>query len=263
MIRNFMCTLFNIRKETFSLFYSSLFLLLGLFILTAYKTSAQIIDSLGKENSSALTKTVAGPDTVAEGTNHSVAPKIIGKKTFEVDLKNGILTFSHVKKGSETVTIDMDLRKLNSNINPNAEIKQRIYTKSDDGVFLIFESGILAAFPEPNNIDGKGTIAYTSASDGSKIFGHRGATFLSEDGSILATTPTTLLILNPNNKDVIEVSYKTLFGDVSPLVMPVFSQGKDKNHVDLRDEVIKDGDKQVKITITLDNFRAEVLPDAL
>lgn len=261
MIRNFMRTLFNIRKETFSLFYSSLFLLLGLFILTTYQTSAQIIDSLGKGNSSALTKTVAGPDTVAPGSNHSVAPKIIGKKTFEVDLKNGILTFSNVKKGSETVTVDIDLRSINSNINPNAEIKQRLYTKSGDGVFLIFESGILAAFPESN--DGKSKIAYTSSSDGSKIFGHRGATFLSEDGSILATTPTTLLLLNSNNKDVVEVTYKTLFGDVPLLVMPVFSQGKDKNHVDLRDEIIKDGDKQVKITITLDNFRAEVLPDAL
>jgi predicted GH43/DUF377 family glycosyl hydrolase len=188
------------------------------------------------------------------------APKIIGERNFDVDLKDGVLTFARVKKGAGTVTMDIDLGELKLNIPTNAEIKQRIYTTGGDGVFLIFESGILAAFPEPNR---KGTFAYTSVSDGSKIFNHQGATFLSEDGSALATTPTTLLVLNPNNKDVIAVTYKTLFGDVPPLVMPVFSQGKDKNHVDLRDEVIKDGEKQVKVTLTLDKFKAEVLPDAI
>lgn len=85
-----MTYLFNSEKKAFSFSYPSMLFLLGLIILSVCKTNAQITDSLGKRNTSALTNTMTSPDTITPKMENGMkvtyehGVKLVGEKSFTV-----------------------------------------------------------------------------------------------------------------------------------------------------------------------------------
>jgi hypothetical protein len=190
--------------------------------------------------------------------------KILGSENFEkVELKDGILRIMGVKKGDEYFDLKIDIRNIRKEIKESFGEKQMeafpeqmplgviVSIPFSSGSYLIYPRGILLTYADEQ---GPLMKAVTSL-DESKIFFHDGAIFVAKNGSIVATTPTTLLVITP--KEVISVTYKASFGEVSNLKRPYIGRGTDDDHAELRDEVIKDEKGPIKLVMRLSSFEIE------
>lgn len=187
--------------------------------------------------------------------------KIVGEKYFDVGRHENYLYLYKLKINGELkdVRIDMSKDSTESFIWNGSPIRQLIYTKLDglESVYLVFEKGIICvSFDKDRMVPRSGALR---SSDGSKLFLHDGAVFVAADGSILATSPTTLLVNTSNG--TINSTYREMFGDVPPLKKPIFSRGKNDDYVDLRDAAIMDGNRKLKIQIDLTKLEVAVTAD--
>ena len=91
---------------------------------------------------------------------------------------------------------------------------------------IVFESNgkSLLYYSVANTITSKVAVNAISASDGSIPFGHKGAIFTASDGTLLASTPTTLLIIKPTGDRwyVEEINYTMKFGAGEDFTRPTF-----------------------------------------
>lgn len=193
--------------------------------------------------------------------------KILGSENFEkVELKDGVLYITNLKYGDKLQNQQINLRGMRKDIENSATwgreldkfpeaVPKGIFgtTLGGGGSYLIYEQGIMYV--------GKDRYYRTIWSgDDSRIFTHDGAIFLAKDGSIVATTPTTLLVIT--SKEVWSVTYKKLFGDDTPnLEKPFTGAGKNDNLVDLRDSAIN-GSKNLKLEVQLSPIQVTVKVDA-
>ena len=97
------------------------------------------------------------------------------------------------------------------------------------GLYLIYPSAIIW-FNAQTEIN---TAVPACANDGSVIF--TDVIYQRPDGSIIATTPTTLLVVTPSGGS--RVAYGE-FGKVPPLEKPTITAGKDDYTVEVRDPVM-------------------------
>jgi hypothetical protein len=192
--------------------------------------------------------------------------KILGSENFEkVELKDGILYISGLNYGSRIADSKIDLRDLRKQIKEKLGERQMqtfpeeiplgiVGTPMDGrGVHLIYKSGILT-------ITDKKSVM-TGAADGSTIFTQDGAIFVAKDGSIVATTPTTLLLITSGYAK--STTYEQLFGagNVPALKGPTIGKGNDDNYVDLRDAVLYNEKEKLKFQIQLVPFEVTVFGD--
>ncbi|MEM2137508.1 MAG: hypothetical protein QW568_00280 [Candidatus Anstonellaceae archaeon] len=184
--------------------------------------------------------------------------KILGSENFEkVELRDGILYITNIKYAGRVQDLDINLRSIRK------QIKEKLGEKAmtafpeqiplgiigtqlkGDGVYLIFESGILWLSSEKTGIVG--------AADGSKIFLHEGAIYVAPNGSIVATTPTTLLIITSTYAK--SFRYDSFEGAPN-LTNPSFVQEKEGQTIYLTDaSLVYDGKELVySIQLKRDDF---------
>jgi hypothetical protein len=268
MIVDNMYPLFNSVKKTLS-FYSSIFLLTSL-ILFSSKSTAQIIDTLKRESNGSTVYTVADSDTVSQKMENGMKVtyengiKIVGEKAFDVEIKDGILSFRGIKVNGDYVEITADVKdEFKAKGISLGDIKQKIYfsdAKYGNGVYLVFDNAIVGTFP--NNGKGTKTLAgFIAPSDNSRIFLHDGAIFVTPNGSIVATTPTTLLIVTLSLSNSLNMTYLELFGKIPDLKGPNISGSADANIVFVRDETMQDGTNVVRLEIDLNTLKVRVAED--
>lgn len=186
--------------------------------------------------------------------------KIVGNKTFNVEIRDDSLYIRNF--GGLDFAVDIK-RARNMGIletSSTKEIRQLHYQsvgKRGSGVYIIFEYGITFVVPDVQRERLKGV--HTRSPDGSKIFLHDGAIYVAPDGSIIATTPTTLLMITPN--EAISYTYREIFGVDLNLKRPYMKRGKDDNHAELTDETLKENGKQIKFVIETNPFEIEGMED--
>jgi hypothetical protein len=179
--------------------------------------------------------------------------KIVGEKFFELTIENGILYISKFNLGDGRVaSYEADPKE-----DPNSgeiststkDIKQIVYTILElkgKGGYFISDQQIIFVHP---GLDSTKIIS-VGPRDGSRIFTHDGAIFIAPNGSIVATTPATLLMITSHK--TVSWTYESMFGKVPPLRRPQVSQGIEEGHADLRDEAIRiKGAKPIKLDINL------------
>ena len=105
----------------------------------------------------------------------------------------------------------------------------------------------------------KSAVTSLSAKDGSKIFTQRDAIFVSKDGSIVATTPTTLLIIT--STEGFSIAYQSLFGNIPPLENPTISASNDQNIVLIRDPTMTNATSKVRLELDLNTLKVKVSDD--
>ncbi|MCX8194780.1 MAG: hypothetical protein N3G22_01590, partial [Candidatus Micrarchaeota archaeon] len=162
--------------------------------------------------------------------------KIIGEKLFDFgfDYENKVVYIDY--QGSRyTTKIKGEKGRTNMlllELMLGTPLKQKIYHEVEGlakNLYLVFESGIVElSFKTKVEIIG---VYIAGASDDSKIFLHDGAIYVSPNGSIVATTPTTLLMITP--KEVVSSTYKRLFGLDIKLEKPYIIKGKDDDYAEL------------------------------
>ncbi|MDI6803014.1 MAG: hypothetical protein QME58_04095 [Bacteroidota bacterium] len=149
--------------------------------------------------------------------------KIVGEKTFDIEIKKG-------------------------------DIKQIIYTNIDgvgNCAYVVAENWIDRV--TPNSSFDTVHVGTLKPKDGSKIFTHDGAIYVSSDGTLFATTNTMILIMKTNT--VIQRKYADRFGDGFPrLTRATIREGNGSDVVDVRDDefagfkiqVLRTGEMEMK-----------------
>lgn len=195
--------------------------------------------------------------------------KIVGEKTFDIDIRGDSLYILNVKfadgrvvsagKDKKEILAKMGLKNATSK-----DIKEIIYTTEFETslkkAYIIFETGIMEAvdrLEDLKNIFGHHIVA----DDRSKIFTHENAIFLAKDGSIVATTPTTLLVITPNYK--LSVTYESLFGAIPPFKKPTISEGRTLGEVFIRDETMRNETNAVRLELDMKTLEITVAKDIL
>ena len=155
----------------------------------------------------------------------------MAKQIYKTSLKDGQLFF----EGLGNVDIKDIVKMITGNENASEkDVIRKINTVRSDigpGVYYIFEKGILGAFV---NKDGNSVTFGVGGHDA--IFTHDGAIYVTENGLIFASSPTTLLMVTSSG--VISTRYEDDFGKVPLLKRPIFTKGSGADHVDLRDPVM-------------------------
>lgn len=155
----------------------------------------------------------------------------MAKQIYKTSLKDGQLFF----EGLGNVDVKDIVKMITGNENASEkDVIRKINTVRSDigpGVYYIFEKGILGAFV---NKDGNSVTFGVGGHDA--IFTHEGAIYVTENGLIFASSPTTLLMVTPSG--VISTRYEDDFGKVPLLKRPIFTKGSGADHVDLRDPVM-------------------------
>jgi len=194
------------------------------------------------------------------------APVVKGTPNYDVSYENGVVTFKNWN-GKEDLTYWMN-RDKDPLIQKMAKTPLRLLWHADvngagKGVYLIFDGGIIFLAPPPigsGRIVKKMDILITN---NEKLFTHDGGIIVSSKGKIIASTPSSLLIVsNYGENGSIDLNYKKVFGnDAQDLVHPMFNQSDDE-HIVLRDPSIKNGaGERMKITINLTTYEIDVARD--
>ncbi len=189
--------------------------------------------------------------------------KIVGEKTFDVDIKNGNLyivnaRFDNGEYRSYEIDIRKKLEKMGISNTSIKDIKQVIYTQNDFSAYVLFESVVMKVTP---SLKDRVHIAFTRAGDASKIFTHDGAIYTSSDGSIVASTPTTLLVITPT--ELLSTTYQSLFGNIPPFKKPIISGGRNSDEVFIRDETMANATGAVRLELDLKTLDINVAKDVL
>ena len=199
-------------------------------ILTPVKTSAQDVS----------------------GKTELVSDKEPTDKYRETKLKDGMITFEGI--GTFDVRDAMRLINGTENVSEGTQ-KLKIDATLEGvgkGVYYVFETGILGVFV---NKDGKTLTLRSAASYGDALF--LNAIFIADNGAIFATSPKMFIALTA--KDSYPINYAS-WGDVPRLENPIFSSGKDKDNVDLRDPNVL-GKEGVKIQFSFTRGTIKVVDD--
>lgn len=173
---------------------------------------------------------------------------------FKTELKDGIIHFP-----TRTLDIKESLKKITGSDNlSEKDVLRKIETPLGGvpGFYYVFKNAVLrvSVGDDRDKVGGTGIIG--------EIFTHEGAIFIAKDGSLVASSPSSILVMTPT--EITNAPYRSLFGDVPMLVKPRISGGRDDNHVDIRDEVITDGVNRLKIVVELSpKISGEVVPDLL
>lgn len=211
------------------------------------------------------TKTTTAPKNEMKITYEN-GIKIVGEPTFDIRIKDGILNTASGKinyNGNARQDIANILKEFSgSEIPTNNDIKQIVYANDKvkgNVAYLILKHGIVFVAPE---YKGGEQIGGTRCDDKTDVFTHTGAIFVAENGSIVASTPTTLLVLTPN--DMWSISYTSRFGNASlPLQRPTISGGATPEIAVLRDPVLRDSNGAIKLEINLNTLRIDGVDDRL
>ncbi len=186
------------------------------------------------------------------------AIRIIGEQSFDIHIEGGVLATAsgkfHYNDSGRKQMIRMLYKMTGSDQPTTSDIKQIVYSNdSANGAlaFVVFRFGIVVLAPD--NIDEDKHIRGIESGDGYEIFRHENAIFLSTNGSMVASTPATLLIVTP--RDMIAISYKGRFGnDARLLEKPNITGSGFPEIVLLRDPVLRDQRGIIKLEINLDSF---------
>lgn len=188
--------------------------------------SAQILDSALVVD---FTKILSETD-LKEGEKPSVryenGVKIVGEKTFDIVVKRG------------------------------SSIKQIIYTAVEElgnCAYVISENQIIRLNPN-FAIDSVNTGTIVPI-DGSKIFTHDEAIYVSSDGTLFLTTNTMILVVK--SKTMIQAKYADSFEGIPPLVHPTIREGKWPDVAEVRDESIAGSKIQVSKDGTIEAKKDE------
>ena len=201
-----------------------------------------------------------------------VSKKEIGKDFEFMKLKDGVLTLINVKilNTGEYATITWDIGGLNKDAKERGETTQFPENTKPTyvfgvrlneigiGTYFIYDDGSINAF-----FKGEKGVGSTSISslDGSKVFTHEGAIFIAPNGSIVATTHSTLLVITPN--DILSVTYESLFGKIPPLKRPTITGGRNPDEVFIRDETMMSATDVVRLALNLKTLGITVEDDRL
>jgi len=198
------------------------------------------------------------------------------KNEAKVELKDGVLTITNViisnsgkyAPAGEYATITFDIKGINRDVKEKGETFQFpenikptvVFGAQLDGVgigaFLIYgDSKIVAIFKGEKGVK----AIYNPALDNSSIFTHEGAIFIAQNGSIVGTTPTTLLVITPN--DVLSVTYDELFGKTLPFKKPTISGSSDLKLVFIRDPTMSNNTDAVRLELDLETLKVRVSDD--
>ena len=145
---------------------------------------------------------------------------VVGEVAKDVEVKDGKLYINNINIGKNNVNIVTSIEdelQVRAKLPKNA-ITVLPITKIGNCYLLIFENMIITGKIMPGQKTMNMMVALVD--DSSKIFTHSGAIFLAKDSSIIATTPTTLLIIMPTK--AVSRTYKSMFGAIPPLQKPVF-----------------------------------------
>lgn len=184
--------------------------------------------------------------------------KIVGEKTFDAAIKNGIPYIDGEEYEIDTTVVKgIGSMQLLKDLDKNEKLQYIRFSNFGDEkriAYFIYESGIFSI-----SKDNEGGVQFRGviAKDGSKMFLHDAAVFLAKNGSIVATTPTTLLIITP--KEAWGIAYeKLLKTKLPPLERPYISKGGTDDYVHIGDPTIKDGQQMYKIEVRLSDFEVTV-----
>ncbi|HIH18574.1 TPA: hypothetical protein HA225_01205, partial [Candidatus Micrarchaeota archaeon] len=162
--------------------------------------------------------------------------KIVGEKTFDVEILNDSLYFPNSKLknghiGTAVINIEEILFEMELKNATVKDIKQIIYPElGEEGkkAYIVFEKGIIYILNRTDDLEAV-LIKKHIPKDGSTFFVHEGAIFTKSDGTLVATTPNTLLVITPN--DTWSPTYESLFGKIPPLKRPIISGGRTLDEV--------------------------------
>ncbi len=219
--------------------------------ITTDKATAQEKDGLAKKPT--LTLAVSGLKDDGRA-KMKVPVETENYKTME--LRDGYLSC-----GDKTVDVRDELKTLTG----KAELSEYDATKKipvqveglGQGAYYIFENAILAVFDREGTT--KISVGGVFAKD--KIFTHEGGIFVANDGSIIATSSTTLLVMTLNKNIVVE--YEDVFGKIPPFKHPQISQGRNTSEVFIRDETMSNGITTARLEIDLKTLKFKVADDKL
>ena len=183
-----------------------------------------------------------------------------------IAIENGKLIFkgisAHGKTGSASVDISKWLKVAGLTDVTTENIKWHEFRiiNGEKKAYFVIETESISVLMSSNPDFEKGDDTWgkaVCATDRTKILRNPGAVFVTEDGTIVATTPTTLLMIQTGiDGKKFSRTYKEMFGeDVDNLKNPRFSGSATNDVVELRDEtfVTQLGNKVV-ITIPIYNW---------
>ena len=220
----------------------------------------EIMIAAAGESTPANTYTVPARDGKSLGSDPSQ------KWCDGIEIANGELTFKginiHGRRGNATVDVKgfFDTFGITDATTENIKWVEFRIINGEKKAYFVVETELMSVlvtsnpdFEKTNDTWGKAMLA----TDISKIFTHPGAIYIATDGAVVATTPTTLIIIQagPYGKKFSR-TYKKMFGEeVDNLKNPRFNRSTIENTVELRDEtfITQKGNKVV-ITIPIYNW---------
>jgi len=191
--------------------------------------------------------------------------KVVGEKTFDVEINGDIVYLKNIKIGDKLCEISDNLSTEDASNTKLAwkpgELRQIIYTKMNswNSVAFVFESSVIALIPYMKENKLELGVAAAHADDGSRIFKEEDCLLILTDGTVLATTPTTPLVVSGYGAS--KGTYQDIFGDVPELTNPRFTQGNAPNTAELKDPTMR-GVKMI-ITNQPGNIMWQVVDDKL
>jgi hypothetical protein len=210
-----------------------------------------------------------GEGKKAAGGGTSLEPDPSQKWCDGIAIENGQLIFKGIEKNGRRWNASVDISKffelyLLINGATTDDIKWYALRIEDKNIaYIVIEtesnSVLLKSFSDLGDANESwGKVIF--AKDGTKIFVGESAIYIAKDGTIVATTPTTILIIQKGeNGRVKNWTYEEIAGGpVPPLVSPVLDE--ENGWVRIRDPTIKDekGNKY-KILLDTDSMRAAIV----
>ena len=180
-----------------------------------------------------------------------------------IAIEDGKLIFrgvsAHEKHGDASVDISklLEVVGLTDATTANIKWQQLRIINGEKKAYFVVETERMSVLMSSNPDFEKGDDTWGRAlyaPDGTKIFSNSDAICVTDDGSVVATTPTTLLIIQTGMKGKkFAHTYKEMFGeDVDNLKNPRFNRSTTNDTVELRDEtMITPQGKKVVITIPI------------
>ncbi|MCX6771157.1 MAG: hypothetical protein NTX79_03815 [Candidatus Micrarchaeota archaeon] len=207
---------------------------------------------------------VAARAKPAGGKNMEPGPDPNQKWCDGIEIENGQMIFRGIEKdgrhGSASIDIKAFLEKYGLFDATTNSIKWQQFRviNGEKKVYFVVEANGMSVLITSNPDFEKGNDTWGKAvfaSDGTKIFTQLGTMFATDDGSIVATTPTTLLIIQTGiNGKKFAHTYKEMFKEDVILKAPTFEKSA-KDVVEMRDEtLVTPQGKKVVITIPIYNW---------
>lgn len=188
-----------------------------------------------------------------------------------IELKNGVLTGTNVKVENvenDYADVKIDIKLLNKTIKEkggNWQIPENVPPKQtilaivagyEDVAYLVYDNMIAVTTKDKS---GGGDLFAIIPSDGSSIFTDKKAIFVTQDGSIVVTTPTMAIVGSPLLEKQIQSKYAKFFPGIPPLQDPSVRKGNDPIKVDVRSDNIVAS----KIEVNSKNGYLSMKPDIL